>query len=46
MRRGKLMGTEERKGLVGREKVQRLGCNDRPPDYIVAQINRPFGVQL
>lgn len=34
------MGTEERMGLLEREGAKAMPCNDRPPDYIVAQINR------
>lgn len=32
--------TEERKGAMARP------CNDRPPDYFVAQINWPFAGSL
>lgn len=36
------MGTEERMDLAESGKVQRVGCvTIDPPDYIVAQINRP-----
>ena len=42
------MGTEERMGLVERERegAKARSCNDRPPDYIVAQINRPSAGSL
>lgn len=46
------MGREERMGLVwkererGRKGAKARSSNDRPPDYIVAQINRPFADSL
>ena len=41
------MGTKKKNKVGGRrEGVEGRSCKDRPPDYIVAQINRPSAGSL